>query len=250
MCGLSYTEGFEDPDCVQSLLDIGESHGEYRRSSVESDDENVLRVVVVDDALGILESERELAYAEASLDRPIVRVEQGLVGILRISMVLVMSEADEWVQSEQENVSLVPELVAHPEIPSALLREEAHRHVATGIRIERVGVLSLEQFELRFVHNFWRNHIIMLYTIAMSKRQLLILLGIWVMVFTFLGFPPAWKQVFAVAAGAIIVTIAVASKPKERPQPNKSAVPFVEHKTMDMRAPSESITKTDQSMNA
>lgn len=235
---------------MQSLLDIGKSYGEYRRSSVESDDENVLGVVVVDDALGILESERELSYAETSLDRPIVRVEQGLVGTLRISMVLVMSEADEWVQSDQKDVSLVSELFAYSEIPSAFLREEPYRHVATGTRVERVGVLSLEQFELWFIHNFWRNHIIMLYTIAMSKRQLLILLGIWVMVFTFLGFPPAWKQVFAVAAGAIIVTIAIASKPREKQQTNKGTVPFVEHKSVDMRPPTESIIKNDQSMNA
>ncbi|MBP6858758.1 MAG: hypothetical protein KBC33_02920 [Candidatus Pacebacteria bacterium] len=84
----------------------------------------------------------------------------------------------------------------------------------------------------------------------MSKRQLLILLGIWVMVFTFLGFPPAWKQVFAVASGAIIVTIAIASKPKEKPQGSKSSVPFVEHRTMDIKPPSDSITRTDQSTNA
>jgi hypothetical protein len=72
----------------------------------------------------------------------------------------------------------------------------------------------------------------------------------WVMTFTFLGFPPAWKSVFAVAAGAIIVAIAVASKPKERPSVANEAAPFVEHKTFDMKAPTESIIKTDQSMNA
>jgi hypothetical protein len=84
----------------------------------------------------------------------------------------------------------------------------------------------------------------------MSKRQLLILLGIWVMVFTFLGFPPAWKQVFAVAAGALIVTIAVATKPKEKVQVNKNSVSFVEHRSMDMKAPSDTIIKIDQQMNA
>ncbi len=84
----------------------------------------------------------------------------------------------------------------------------------------------------------------------MSKRQLLILLGIWVMVFTFLGFPPAWKQVFAVATGAIIVTIAVATKSREKAQISKNSVPFMEHKSMDMRPPSDSITKSDQSMTA
>lgn len=82
----------------------------------------------------------------------------------------------------------------------------------------------------------------------MSKRQLLILLGIWVMIFTFLGFPPAWKQVFAVASGALIVTIAIASRPKERTISEKKQVPFVEHRATDTRPSMESIIKPDQTI--
>ena len=76
---------------------------------------------------------------------------------------------------------------------------------------------------------FWRYPITLWYICNMSKRQLLILLGIWNMMFLFLSFPAAWDKIFSLASGAIIITIAVALKPKEKP-PVKGSVPFVEHK--------------------
>ena len=42
----------------------------------------------------------------------------------------------------------------------------------------------------------------------MSKRQLLCLLGIWVMLFLFLGVPSFWHRIIAVISGLIIVAVA------------------------------------------
>ena len=42
----------------------------------------------------------------------------------------------------------------------------------------------------------------------MSKRQLLCVLGVWVMVFLFLGLPSEWDKTFAVVSGLLIVIVA------------------------------------------
>lgn len=42
----------------------------------------------------------------------------------------------------------------------------------------------------------------------MSKRQFLCLLGVWVMVFLFLGFPSGWHRPIALVSGLIIIVIA------------------------------------------
>lgn len=55
----------------------------------------------------------------------------------------------------------------------------------------------------------------------MSKRQVLMVLGIWVIVFLFLGFPSSWDKVFAILTGLIIVAITVSLRPEQpiqRPQ--------------------------------
>ncbi len=41
----------------------------------------------------------------------------------------------------------------------------------------------------------------------MSKRQWLCLLGVWVMIFLFLGVPSFWHKVIALLTGIVIVTI-------------------------------------------
>lgn len=81
----------------------------------------------------------------------------------------------------------------------------------------------------------------------MSKRQLLILLGIWIMAFLFLGFPSAWDKLFALVAGALIVTIAFALKPKEK-SALKGTVPFVEHKAS--ASDETPITNADSPMSS
>jgi hypothetical protein len=64
----------------------------------------------------------------------------------------------------------------------------------------------------------------------MSKRQLLIILGVWMMLFLFLGFPSSWDKVFALISGIIIVVISITLKPPQRIV-HKDSVPFVEHKS-------------------
>lgn len=63
----------------------------------------------------------------------------------------------------------------------------------------------------------------------MSKRQFLIILGVWVIAFLFLGFPSSWDKVFALLTGLLIITIAFKFKPLEKVVP-ADRVPYVEHK--------------------
>jgi hypothetical protein len=58
----------------------------------------------------------------------------------------------------------------------------------------------------------------------MSKRQVLMILGIWVMLFLFLGFPSAWDAFFAVITGAVIIAITVTLRP-EQPMPKSENNP-------------------------
>ena len=83
----------------------------------------------------------------------------------------------------------------------------------------------------------------------MSKRQLLILLGIWNMVFLFISFPAALDKVFALASGAIIIIVAFALKPKNKDLP-KGVVPFVEHRTPQSDQAPAYINSTDSRMSS
>lgn len=49
----------------------------------------------------------------------------------------------------------------------------------------------------------------------MSKRQVLTLLGVWVMAFSFLGVPYSWKQIIAVVTGLIIVLVTITLRPEK-----------------------------------
>ena len=67
---------------------------------------------------------------------------------------------------------------------------------------------------------------------AMSKRQLLIIIGIWIAAFLFLGFPSGLDKILAIATGAVIIIIAY--KLEHEAYPSTSAdVPYVEHKSPD-----------------
>ena len=63
----------------------------------------------------------------------------------------------------------------------------------------------------------------------MSKRQLLIILGIWVMAFLFLGFPSTWDKIFSLITGLLIVAVAFKFKTVDKIDTNAN-VPFKEHK--------------------
>lgn len=42
----------------------------------------------------------------------------------------------------------------------------------------------------------------------MSKRQLLCILGAWIIIFLFLGLPESWHKILAVISGLLIIIVA------------------------------------------
>ena len=92
----------------------------------------------------------------------------------------------------------------------------------------------------------------------MSKRQLLILLGAWVMVYLFLGFPAAWDKIFALLTGAFIIFVAFKQK-NAAPASSPRDVPYVEHKNgaptsaprmSDMNRSANTITSSGSSVTS
>lgn len=65
----------------------------------------------------------------------------------------------------------------------------------------------------------------------MSKRQWLSLLGVWVMVFLFLGFPSMWHKIIAILSGLIIVGISYNLAPENKNDTILTNSSFVENKT-------------------
>ncbi|MFA6295363.1 MAG: hypothetical protein WC666_02990 [Candidatus Paceibacterota bacterium] len=81
----------------------------------------------------------------------------------------------------------------------------------------------------------------------MSKRQVIMLFGVWIMFFLFLGFPSAWDRILAVVTGLIIMIIAYRIPPQVkccsddcRCEEEKD-VPFIEHKTESGISTAETI---------
>ncbi|MES3031602.1 MAG: hypothetical protein V4697_04310 [Patescibacteria group bacterium] len=63
----------------------------------------------------------------------------------------------------------------------------------------------------------------------MSKRQWLCVLGVWVMIFLFLGIPSVWHKVVALISGVVIISIAL-RLPQEKKIVSSSQSPvFVEN---------------------
>lgn len=69
----------------------------------------------------------------------------------------------------------------------------------------------------------------------MSKRQILIVIGLWTMAFLFLGFPSSWDKVLALVTGLILVIMAYSLRPDRsldsRNPVRREHVPYVEHKS-------------------
>jgi hypothetical protein len=63
----------------------------------------------------------------------------------------------------------------------------------------------------------------------MSKRQVLILIGVWIIVLPFLGFPEWLKTIFFAITGLYIAIIGYTIKLQAKIS-NGSEIPFVEHK--------------------
>lgn len=76
----------------------------------------------------------------------------------------------------------------------------------------------------------WRYHTTSRYTGHMSKRQVLMILGVWVMIFLFLGLPAVWDKLLSLGVGLVIILIALSFKPPMRTVPT-DRIPYVEHKS-------------------
>ncbi len=65
------------------------------------------------------------------------------------------------------------------------------------------------------------------YNASMSRRSILILIGIWSMAFLFIGFPALWDKVFSVVVGAVVLVIGLKDRPMRKVA---DTMPYVEHK--------------------
>ena len=70
----------------------------------------------------------------------------------------------------------------------------------------------------------------------MSKRQIIILLGVWVAIFLFLGFPQGWQKILAIVTGLYLVVLAY-SLSSDKPKVTDLRAPFIEHKTTEEKQP-------------
>ena len=68
----------------------------------------------------------------------------------------------------------------------------------------------------------------------MSKRQLLSILGVWVMIFLFLGFPSAWHKPVALISGLIIIAISYNIPQEHKKDSVVQDSTFVESKNSDL----------------
>jgi hypothetical protein len=64
----------------------------------------------------------------------------------------------------------------------------------------------------------------------MSKRQWMMLFGVWVMVFPFLGFPPEWDTIITVVSGFFILIGAYRLRELSTVSKPESQVPYIEHR--------------------
>jgi hypothetical protein len=63
----------------------------------------------------------------------------------------------------------------------------------------------------------------------MSKKQSLIILGAWISVLLFLGFPASWDRIIGLITGLIVIGIALKLPHQERTMPTEKR-PYVETK--------------------
>jgi len=49
----------------------------------------------------------------------------------------------------------------------------------------------------------------------MSQRQRIVIIGVWVMIFLFLGFPSSWEKALAILTGLLVIVMAYRIKFKE-----------------------------------
>src|SRR6185503_20141675 len=90
---------------------------------------------------------------------------------------------------------------------------------------------------------FWRNPIILGYNRNMSKRQSLMVLGIWILILPFLGFPGIIERILMLASGALVVIIAYTLAPRVRTVSSSNA-PYAEHKMTPVSPRSAPVEKS------
>lgn len=76
----------------------------------------------------------------------------------------------------------------------------------------------------------------------MSKRQILMLIGVWVIIFQLLGFYANWDKFFALVTGVLIIGIAYTLKPENKHSEIRNS--YVEHKS-DHDRPKQADSGTD-----
>ena len=82
---------------------------------------------------------------------------------------------------------------------------------------------------------FWRNRITAGYNgNVMSKRQILIMLGLWIMAFLFLGFPSGWDKAFALLSGLALIAVAYSLRPEGKQAPAEK-IPYAEHRNQPVK---------------
>jgi len=82
----------------------------------------------------------------------------------------------------------------------------------------------------------------------MSKRQIVMLLGVWVMVFLFLGFPSGWNKLLALISGLLTIVVAYRMPPAIS-EPAKN-LPYVEHRSTPVIKPAAHITSDNSAHGA
>ena len=69
----------------------------------------------------------------------------------------------------------------------------------------------------------------------MSKRQVLIIIGILVALIPFLGFPSTWDQIITLVLGFIIIAVAYRIKPGVSSRPPRD-MSYIEHKNKPIQS--------------
>ena len=79
----------------------------------------------------------------------------------------------------------------------------------------------------------------------MSKRQFYMILGVWIIVFPFMGFPASWDKVISILTGLLLIILAYTSGYDDAHDYAEDAgATFVEHKAATGRAHSHRTDTT------
>ncbi|MFA6459171.1 MAG: hypothetical protein WCV79_02110 [Candidatus Paceibacterota bacterium] len=83
----------------------------------------------------------------------------------------------------------------------------------------------------------------------MSKRQWLIIFGVFIMVVPFLGFPTEWNKIFYIVVGLLIIIVSYRMAPNSQQKNPASPVslPYSEHhnRTEDTRSEGDKQTSSE-----